>query len=605
LAGEPIAGLTGRRLEAEDFDKLAVGDSVRDLLLWLGDAQGYKERCEGAKWATFCNVCKNEYRFDPEQELPSKVGDLLLTGGGAWDKVWNRFREAPSVYAGVAQVLRNATSQDLTSDPSRQPGLNAEQEDQLRAALGQISDLPHEKACVRVLALEAQHAERRGWVWAQLGESPLALLLEPLARLAECAQAPLSGTNLKKLCEAYATEGWRCDEAALDVMAAAGTADTQLVHAVLQAVYVPWLDQAARTFQSAATKDSKEFRAAATSVRAESETCIVFADGLRFDVAEKLLALLEARGCTVAMSHRLAPVPSVTATAKPVASPANEACEESEEYGELAPLLDEKPGNAKRLRDAMARQGIAVLEATESAFPLDATQGGWTEFGNLDKHGHSMGLELAKLVQGEVEALAGRVTELLEAGWSQVRVVTDHGWLLVPGNLPKVELPTFLTETKWARCAVSQGKVPDGMPNFPWHWNAHVQVVSPPGIGSFFAGNTYAHGGVSPQECVVPELTIRRGAAAVRAKITEVSWRGMRCRVSVESSVPGLLVDLRLKPKQADSSIVSAPKATDAKGQAGLVVEDDNHEGAAAMVVVLNAAGQVLDQTSTEVGDES
>lgn len=32
LATEPVASLRGRRLEAEDFDRLAIGDPVRDLL---------------------------------------------------------------------------------------------------------------------------------------------------------------------------------------------------------------------------------------------------------------------------------------------------------------------------------------------------------------------------------------------------------------------------------------------------------------------------------------------------------------------------------------------------------------------------------------------
>ncbi len=131
------------------------------------------------------------------------------------------------------------------------------------------------------------------------------------------------------------------------------------------------------------------------------------------------------------------------------------------------------------------------------------------------------------------------------------------------------------------------------------------QVASPPGIGSFWAGYEYAHGGVSPQECVVPELVVRLGAAAVRARITEVGWRGMRCRVTVETGTTGIRVDLRLKPKQAESSIVGGPKELDKGMQASMVVQDDKHEGVAAMVVVLDGAGQVIDQRPTQVGEDS
>ena len=34
-----------------------------------------------------------------------------------------------------------------------------------------------------------------------------------------------------------------------------------------------------------------------------------------------------------------------------------------------------------------------------------------------------------------------RVESLLAAGWREVRIVTDRGWLLLPGGLPKTDLP--------------------------------------------------------------------------------------------------------------------------------------------------------------------
>ncbi len=46
----------------------------------------------------------------------------------------------------------------------------------------------------------------------------------------------------------------------------------------------------------------------------------MFADGLRFDVAGMLQERLEAKGFRVRLNHRIAPLPTVTATAKPVAT---------------------------------------------------------------------------------------------------------------------------------------------------------------------------------------------------------------------------------------------------------------------------------------------
>jgi hypothetical protein len=132
-----------------------------------------------------------------------------------------------------------------------------------------------------------------------------------------------------------------------------------------------------------------------------------------------------------------------------------------------------------------------------------------------------------------------------------------------------------------------------------------LRIASPPGIGAFMANTEYAHGGVSLQECVIPDLIVERGEEAVAASITEVSWRGMRCRVSVRTNTPGLTLDLRLNWKQAGSSIAASAKELATNGEASLAVSDDKHEGAAASVVVSNATGRVLDDKPTTVGEDT
>src|SRR5271166_5254665 len=50
LAVEPVAGLRGRRLEADDFDRLAIGDPVRDLLSWMSGPEAFERRCDPSRW---------------------------------------------------------------------------------------------------------------------------------------------------------------------------------------------------------------------------------------------------------------------------------------------------------------------------------------------------------------------------------------------------------------------------------------------------------------------------------------------------------------------------------------------------------------------------
>ena len=51
LATTPVRALTGRRIEAEDFDRLFSSDPDRDLLVWLNDAAGVKDEWAAARSA--------------------------------------------------------------------------------------------------------------------------------------------------------------------------------------------------------------------------------------------------------------------------------------------------------------------------------------------------------------------------------------------------------------------------------------------------------------------------------------------------------------------------------------------------------------------------
>jgi len=109
---------------------------------------------------------------------------------------------------------------------------------------------------------------------------------------------------------------------------------------------------------------------------------------------------------------------------------------------------------------------------------------------------------------------------------------------------------------------------------------------------------------VSLQECVVPEIVVEHGVEAVHASILSVEWRGMRCKVKVDTNDPAVRVDLRTNWKQVGSSIVAAIKEVGPGGEANLVVVDDKHEGSAAMVVLIDSGGDVLSQKSTSVGEK-
>ncbi len=90
--------------------------------------------------------------------------------------------------------------------------------------------------------------------------------------------------------------------------------------------------------------------------------------------------------------------------------------------------------------------------------------------------------------------------------------------------------------------------------------------------------------------------------SAVKADIAKIAWSGLRCKVEVASAAAGLRVDIRTKAALAESSLVAQVKAVDG-GKVSLAVADDSSEGTAAFVVVLDAAGNVVQKKSTTIGE--
>ena len=193
----------------------------------------------------------------------------------------------------------------------------------------------------------------------------------------------------------------------------------------------------------------------------------------------------------------------------------------------------------------------------------------------------------------------------MEAGWKEIRVTTDHGWLLLPGGLPKVTMPKYLTATQWGRCAIVREGSKVEVPMVPWGWCGDLHVAVATGIGAFRAGLEYDHGGLSLQECLVPSFTIRSGVVQELAKIESIVWRGLRCRIEVSGGGPGWKADLRTSAADTGSSLVT-PQPVDEEGRVSVLVKDkhDDKIGHPAVVVLISPDGQVTNKRSTLVGGE-
>jgi len=606
LAETPLTALRGRRLEAPDFDALLMPDPVRDLLRWLDNPDTQRTTWTEAPWKAFCATCRSDYGFDPEKDGPLVAAERLGRRQGKWRAAWDRFAEAPALYPGLPVRLRQArpqTTGHLFDHEETWPQDNEAAEEDLRRGLLALEGALPDEARRRLAALDTHHAPRRRWVWATLGQAPLTHALAALVRLAGATGTPAAGTTPDAICAAYTATGWQADADALDALCAVRAPDdVKAVTAALRSLYKPWLEQTAEALQQAGAAHPWP-----TASRAEAGPgpsagrVLLFADALRFDVAQRLRERLERTGVQVEQTVRTVALPSVTPTAKPAVSPVAALMDPASKAGAFQPQIaaNGQDNTIERFRKLLQDQGIQVLPPDETGNPTGTA---WTEWGDLDRQGHKDGWKLAWRIEEVLQELQARIHQLFDAGWREVVVCTDHGWLLLPGGLPKRHLPHYLAETRWGRCASLKDNATTDLQTVPWHWNPDVRIALAPGIGVFREGLDYAHGGLSPQECFVPVLTVTRLQPPVQATIAEVVWRGFRCRVHVDRATPGLQVDLRRKAADSAASIVSQPRPVE-DGQASLLVEDDQLEGTAILAVLLDAGGQVIATRPTTVAE--
>lgn len=604
LAVQPWSRLESKHIDAHFLNALLNPDPVRALLNFIDDPKSARAELAGGAWDAFVQQSKSDFGFDPAAAGEIEGARRLGEADGAWEQVWQRFRENPADYPHIPERLRMARPEALfTGRDGVWPQDNEAAEDQLRARLLDLPALTPDGARKEIDSLETRHRARRSSVWAQIGEAPVAGALEHLAEVARLTSTGSPETSVSEIAAWYAESGWRADRAAIAALTEVTVKnDVAAVESALTAVYRPWLHETATAMQTAIGPAANvgSYQAAAPPSVSTGEV-IVFVDGLRLDVAHQLADRLKGAGLDVDVTSSLAALPTVTQTAKPALVPIDQTRLTAGPGLDARRAPDGPAAGVQVLRGLMGDADIQVLMNDETGNPSGIA---WTEAGKLDSRGHELGAELVYELDNEVQRIAARIEELLDAGWSKITLVTDHGWILLPGGLPKNEgLPVAVTETKKGRCARVKEGADLAVPTVPWHWDPEVRIAVAPGISCFEANQTYEHGGVSPQECVVPRMAVTRiGTATTGAAITSIKWRGLTLIVDFAGLPEGAKVDLRASAGDPSSSIAEMGRITGGQGRVILLVGNEDLEGNEAQLVVASEDGSLLLQRSTTVG---
>jgi len=513
LFDKKVAELKDSHLESNDFNKMVMSAPDKDLLSWMNDPQNIQSLWSGARWEAFVELSTKEYGLNPEKEGDLGAAEALCRNEGTWSKVWQRFIETYHLYPKLPELLKKVSlPYELFADHSTYIQYTLNEENALEKRLLASGDLAPVDARKLIKTLEDNHAERRSWVWTKMGYSPLLKALEHLAIIADLANTIPGGLTAEEMGERYQESYWKIDQACLDALKSVSSPkDQTVIKTILNTIYTPWLINTNQEFQNLVRikgyPGSHQVNEAIADYSAAGE-CVLFTDGLRFDIAHTLVNKLEAQGFQVDLSSNWSALPTVTSTAKAAITPIVELITGRTTDTDFQPSLksDDKSYTHYYLKKLLNEKGWHYIAADETGKPSGK---GWTECGDIDKEGHLKQLKLAWRIESLLDEIVERLIELERSGWKQFRIVTDHGWLLLPEELPKVKLAKYLTETRWGRCAQLKETVQADELIVGWHWNNSVSIAMAPHICSFIAGKHYDHGGLSLQECLTPVINVK------------------------------------------------------------------------------------------------
>ena len=400
-----IEALKGERLDKDFFNSIYAGDYVRLVLQWLDQGESFKTNLGEKRWQAFVDMCESKLTFNPDKDGPLTGAIKLASRDSQWQPVWDRFCEAPKRYPNIPKRIRNCkppASMDWYSPGKtiydRWPQWNDAQESSLRKSLNDIDNNPPLKAREKILELEKEHRSRRNLIWAELCEAPLAQALEHLAILAETTAKRLVAGSADDLMKEYQSVGWQADDAVLQALTyVEKQQDIEVITKSIRAIYIPWAEESARYLQKVI--DEKGYPLQRSDKQKESDhkngECILFVDGLRFDVAKRLAGMLKACGYQIEEKPVWAPLPTVTSTGKPAVSPVKNRISGKDAANSFEPSVADtgQSLNGYYFKKLLTEAGWQILDVNQSG---DVNGNAWIEFGDIDREGHEKGWKLSQ-----------------------------------------------------------------------------------------------------------------------------------------------------------------------------------------------------------------
>lgn len=538
-------------------------------------------------------------------------------------------------------------------DPARLPSyreraLRAQQDLGLREALHWQDALAELDALPRLEELAFQRAvglleegkpreaallaeRRRGtsvWVRGELPEAetwgPRWEAASAVAGLgAALVEAPVpKAASVDALLSWYVDRAWQVDrahrrmEAALTEVPTYG--DLTRPVAAVRTAYETWLEEVLERFTGAVEREGLESALERQSsvhktrlAKADGVIAYLLVDALRYELGRELADALRGTGAEVEVAPALATPPTITpvgmaslmpgaelglklevtdgqlgvaVNGRPVKSVADRVALLRAAHGEVADFLltalfDHGEDELRR-RIGAAKVVLVRSQEVDEVFESDHTAAAW------------------RYVQELRTLIARGVARLTAAGVGRFVIASDHGFLILSRGIDQgrtIASPGGTGELH-RRCWVGQGgTTPESTLRLPLSRlgvEGEAELIVPRGLAIFSAGGArrFFHGGLSPQELLIPVVTVRTAptVAAAAAKVL-VEVAGSRVTTGVFSAT------LKLEPDLFTSEMRVQVVARNRAGEeSGRVVTGEGYDEASGSVLLKGGRAQVI-----------
>lgn len=587
--------------ERVDYDYLynvIFPEFIPALLKWICRGDEFIKSLGEDRKEVFRRICQDRFGFEADHKNIKSIIEKLAKRKNGWEQVWQYYSHSPHKYPEVETWLHSLTPEGISlwsdeEEISVWPQLNDEKENDLRSALKKITTMSFLEAVRFLQELHVVHSPRLKWVWAELGFSPLVKSVEHLTAMAKLCSESYPSATIEDIEDYYIRTGHQCDMHMWKAYAAVKTEnDKEAVKNAITVVYKPWLENLTLKYQKHV--DSLNTCLQTQTYIDEDDTFVLFVDAFRYDIASEFIATLPTNKFKCKITYKRCALPSLTPTAKPEVSPLADVISDESTFNEFRPQFKNgKDVTSQSFKDMLETKGFSFVS---SASDIDLLCKNWQETGEIDTKGHEEQSGMVRRIPECLEQLHELIQAAFEKGIKRIKIVTDHGWLLLPGGLPKESMPADLTETRWGRCALLKEGVQSSLSHLPWYWNKNIYIAYAPGISFFKKNQEYAHGGISLQECVVPVITIENlNVSVTNAKIASVKWVNLRCNIETTGAPDGYQIDIRTKFTDSITSVVLSQDKSIHNNRCSILI-DDEAENQAVNIVLMDETGVIIDK---------